>query len=356
MQRQSRRQSSDPTCASSPLKTEEQLDLQALHRVRERWIGRKVALTNQLRGFLLERGLPIRVGSEYLRKALPAILEDAENGLTARARTILSTLREEWTELETKIDTVTGEIGRISRSNEGCRRLMGVPGIGPIISTALVAAVGNATTFKKGRDMASWLGLVPRQHSSGGKTKLLGISKRGNFYIRKLMVEGARAAFARLNRSQHSFGPWMDNLQSGKHSNVAVVALANKMARIAWAVLTTGQRTVLPLRVVEMMQIAARFAHSTPHDEVSNPKFLPVLRAKRTDERTGQTGPLATRPQARHSMPSSLLGRIGRGLHHGQKRMLQQQAEYIAADQTLTIIFSLAIGWRTIHCPTGVPR
>jgi transposase len=154
----------------------------------------------------------------------------------------LSTLREEWTELETKIDAVTDEIGRISRSNEGCKRLMGVPGIGPIISTALIAAVGNATAFKKGRDMASWLGLVPRQHSSGGKTKLLGISKRGNYYIRKLMVEGARAAFARLNRSQHSFGPWMDNLQRGKHSNVAVVALANKMARIAWAVLTTGQQ------------------------------------------------------------------------------------------------------------------
>ncbi len=224
------------------LKTEEQLDLQALHRVRERWIGRKVALTNQLRGFLLERGLPVRVGSEHLRKALPSILEDAENGLTPRARTILSTLREEWMELETRIDTVTEDIGRISSSNEGCKRLMGVPGIGPIISTALVAAVGNATAFKKGRDLASWLGLVPRQHSSGGKTKLLGISKRGNFYIRKLMVEGARAAFARLNRSQHSFGPWMDNLQSGKHSNVAVVALANKMARIAWAVLTTGQQ------------------------------------------------------------------------------------------------------------------
>ena len=117
----------------------------------------------------------------------------------------------------------------------------GSSGIGPIISTALVAAVGNATTFKKGRDLASRLGVVPRQHSAGGKTKLLGISKRGNFYIRKLMVEGARAAFARLNRSQHRFGPWINNLQSGKHTNVAVVALANKMARIAWAVLNTGQ-------------------------------------------------------------------------------------------------------------------
>jgi transposase len=184
----------------------------------------------------------VRVGSENLRKGLPLILEDAENGLTDRSRTILSTLREEWSELEAKIGTVTEEIGRIARSDEGCKRLMGVPGIGPIVSTALVAAVGNATSFRKGRDLASWLGLVPRQHSSGGKTKLLGISKRGNHYIRKLMVEGARAAFARLNRSQHSFGTWMDQMERGKHSNVAVVALANKIARIAWAVLTTGQQ------------------------------------------------------------------------------------------------------------------
>jgi transposase len=231
-----------PSMRFVPLKTDEQLDLQALHRVRERWIGRRVALTNQIRGFLLERGIAIRVGSEHLRKILPSILENAENGLTGRSRAILSALREEWAELELKIITVTEEIGRISRSNEGCKRLMGVPGIGPIISTALVAAVGNATSFRKGRDMASWLGLVPRQHSSGGKTNLLGISKRGNHYIRKLMVEGARAAFARLTRSQHSFGPWMDQIENSKHSNVAVVALANKLARIAWAVLTTGQQ------------------------------------------------------------------------------------------------------------------
>ena len=231
-----------PTMRFVPMKTEEQLDLQALHRVRERWIQRRVALTNQIRGFLLERGLPIRVGSEHLRKNLPAVLEDAENGLSDRSRTILSALREEWEELEAKIGTVTEEIGRISRSNEACKRLTGIPGIGPIISTALVAAVGNAAAFRTGRDMASWLGLVPRQHSSGGKAKLLGISKRGNQYLRKMLVEGARAAFARLNRSQHSFGPWMDELAAKKHSNVAVVALANKLARIAWAVLTTGQQ------------------------------------------------------------------------------------------------------------------
>jgi transposase len=231
-----------PTMRFVPLKTEEQLDLQALHRIRERWIQRRVALTNQLRGFLLERGFPVRVGSEHLWKTLPNLLEDGDNGLSGRFRTILSALREEWGELETKISNVTEEIGRISRTNEGCKRLRAIPGIGPIISTALVAAVGNATAFRTGRDLASWLGLVPRQHSSGGKTKLLGISKRGNQYLRKLLVEGARAAYARLNRSQHSCGPWMDALEARKHSHVAVVALANKIARIAWAVLTTGQQ------------------------------------------------------------------------------------------------------------------
>jgi transposase len=230
-----------PSMRFVPVKTDEQLDLQTLHRVRERWVQRRVALVNQIRGFLLERGIPIRVGAEHLQKNLPAVLENAENGLSGRARTILLTLREEWAELEEKIEVMTNEIAQISRSNECCKRLMGVPGIGPIISTAFVAAVGNAAAFRKGRDVAAWLGLVPRQHSSGGKQKLLGISKRGNQYLRKLLVEGARAAFARLDRRQHSFGSWMNKLGEKKHSSVAVVALANKLARIAWAVLTTGQ-------------------------------------------------------------------------------------------------------------------
>jgi transposase len=230
-----------PTMRFVPVKTDEQLDLQALHRVRERWMQRKVALINQVRGFLLERGITIRIGSDYLRKHLPAVMEDAENALSGRARAILFALREEWEQLELKIDTMTEEIGRIARSHDGCRRLMEIPGIGPIVSTALVAAIGNGTAFRRGRDLAAWLGLVPRQHSSGGKQKLLGISKRGNHYVRKLLVEGARAAFCRLNRSRHAFGPWMDQLEGKKHSNLAVVALANKLARIAWAVLTTGQ-------------------------------------------------------------------------------------------------------------------
>jgi transposase len=136
----------------------------------------------------------------------------------------------------------------MSRSNELCKRLTGIPGIGPIISSALVAAVGNAAAFRTGRDMASWLGLVPRQRSSGGKTKLLSISKRRNQYLRKMLVEGARAAFARLNRSRHSFGPWMDERAAKKHSNVAVVALG------AYCMGRSHNRSAVPYRHVEVAE------------------------------------------------------------------------------------------------------
>jgi transposase len=222
-------------------KTDAQLDMQAMHRVRDRWIGRRTALINQIRGFLLERGIPVRTGAEHLRKNLPGILEDGSNALTPRSRQLLAELRQELQQLDGKLEEVTKEIGRLAREDEACRRLTGIPGIGPIISTALTAAVGNGSGFRKGRDLAAWLGLVPRQHSSGGKPTLLGISKRGNCYLRKLFIEGARGVFARLNRSQHAFGRWMDQLESRKPSNLAVVAVANKLVRIAWAVLTSGQ-------------------------------------------------------------------------------------------------------------------
>lgn len=230
-----------PTMRFVPIKTDTQLDMQAMHRVRERWIGRRTALINQIRGFLLERGITIRVGAEHLRKNLPTILGDATNGLTPCCRHLLQQLREELQQLDLELDGVTREIGKLAREDESCQRLISVPGIGPITSTALTAAVGNGTGFQKGRDLAAWLGLVPRQNSSGGKTTLLGISKRGNRYLRKLFVEGARSAFCRLNRKQHVLGNWMNQMEARKPSSVAVVALANKLARIAWAVLTTGQ-------------------------------------------------------------------------------------------------------------------
>lgn len=230
-----------PTMRFVAIKTDTQLDMQAMHRVRERWIGRRTALINQIRGFLLERGITIRVGAEHLRKNLPTILEDANNGLTPCCRQLLQQLREELQQLDLELGGVTREIGKLAREDESCQRLTSVPGIGPIISTALTAAIGNGTGFQKGRDLAAWLGLVPRQNSSGGKTTLLGISKRGNRYLRKLFIEGARSAFCRLNRKQHALGNWMNQIEARKPSNLAVVALANKLVRIAWAVLTTGQ-------------------------------------------------------------------------------------------------------------------
>ena len=136
---------------------------------------------------------------------------------------------------------MTQELAGAAREDENSRRLLTAPGIGPLTATALTAAVGNGMAFRKGRDLAAWLGLVPRQHSTGGKSRLLGISKRGNPYLRRLFVHGARSVLARVKRSQHRFGGWLDRLEARSPRNVAIVALANKLARIAWAVLTSGQ-------------------------------------------------------------------------------------------------------------------
>ncbi len=230
-----------PTMRFVPIKNDAQLDLQALHRVRDRWMGRRTAVINQIRGFLLEHGIAVSVGPAHLQRQIPSILEDAENLLSPRMRSLLLELRGEWEKLEEQIDQVTQELAEAARHDESSRRLLTVPGIGPLTATALTAAVGNGMAFRKGRDLAAWLGLVPRQHSTGGKPRLLGISKRGNPYLRRLFVHGARSVLARVKRSEHNFGQWLDRLEARSPRNVAIVALANKLARIAWAVLTSGQ-------------------------------------------------------------------------------------------------------------------
>jgi transposase len=224
-----------------PVKTEEQLDLQALHRVRERLVGRRTCLMNQLRGFLLDRGFAIGTGRSSLQKNLPLILEEAENTLTPRMRQLLFDLRQEWLDIDARLAHVTSEIETIARKQDACKRLTSIPGIGPMISTAIIAAVGNGATFRRGRDFAAWVGLVPRQRSTGGKTKLLGITKFGNSYIRKLLIQGARSIMSNTHRGLHSFGGWLTRLQARADNNVAAVAMANKLARIAWAVLTKGE-------------------------------------------------------------------------------------------------------------------
>jgi len=226
-----------PTMRFVPIKSIAQLDLQALHRVRDRLISRRTGVINQVRALLLERGTIFRKGRRYLCRQMPLILEDAEQNLSSQMRRLLEQLWQEWKNLEEQIQRLSDEIESIARQDDACQRLLAVPGVGPLVATALLASIGDGTAFRKGREFAAWLGLVPRQFSTGGKTKLLGISKRGNPYLRRLFIHGARSVAMHLNRNEHALGSWMNQLESRAHHNVFVVALANKLARIAWAVL-----------------------------------------------------------------------------------------------------------------------
>jgi len=231
---------SRPTMRFVPVKNTEQLDLQALHRIRDRFVHDRTAIVNQIRAFLLENDLAIPTGRAYLKRELPHVLEDAENRLSMRMRALLNRLWQHWQHLEEYIQQVSKELEQIAKSRDDCTRLMTIPGIGPLAATAMVAAVGNASQFRRGRDLAAWLGLVPRQHSTGGVPRLMGISKRGNSYLRRLLIHGARSVYLHLNREHHAFGKWIDGLQMRAHRNVVVVAIANKITRICWAVMSTG--------------------------------------------------------------------------------------------------------------------
>jgi transposase len=203
-----------PTMRFVPIKSDDQLDLQSLHRVRERWIMRRTAVINQMRGLLLERGITVRKGRSHLEAALPGILEDAEANLSGAVRFLLAQLRLELEQTGERIQEADAAIQTTVRENEACRRLVGIPGIGPATATAMIAAIGNGAAFGKGREFAAWMGVVPRQLSTGGKPTLLGISKRGNAYLRRLFVQGARAVLAQkasqgqpISRPQGLAGP-----------------------------------------------------------------------------------------------------------------------------------------------------
>jgi len=223
-----------------PIKSDDQLDLQALHRVRDRLVHRRTAVINQIRGFLLERGITFAKGPANLRNHMAAILEDADQNLTPRMRMLLDRVWQEWKQLEIEITAVSEEIERISNEDAGCKRLRQIPGVGPLVSTATVAAIGNGGAFRKGREFAAWLGLVPRQHSTGGKARLYGISKRGNIYLRRMFIHGARAVLLRVKYNTGGFGQWVHQLEQRAPRNKVIVAIANKLARIAWAVLFKG--------------------------------------------------------------------------------------------------------------------
>src|ERR1051326_388841 len=223
-----------------PIKTDDQLALQALHRVRDRLGHRRTALINQIRGFLLERGIVFPAGAANLRNRMAAILEDAEQNLTPRMRKVLAHLWEEWKDLNAEIDSVSDEIDFIAESDPACQRLRQIPGVGPLVATATVAAIGNGAAFRKGREFAAWLGLIPRQHSTGGKARLLGISKRGNLYLRRMFIHGARAVLLIVKYDTGRLGQWARELALRAPRNKVIVAVANKLARIAWAVLSSG--------------------------------------------------------------------------------------------------------------------
>ena len=223
-------------------KTQDQLDLQALHRVRSRLVSRRTATINQIRAFLIEQGITVRKGAHNLRSSLFAILRNREDEISPRMSDIIVGLYEDWLWLDERIESTTAEIETISKREDHCQRLMTIPGVGPMISTAMVAAVGTGEAFDRGRDFGAWLGLVPRQYSTGGKPILGRLSKRGSRYLRTLFIQAAHIILMRPHNWQHfSFGPWLEQAAQRLHKNKLAAALANKLARISWSVLRNGQ-------------------------------------------------------------------------------------------------------------------
>ena len=230
-----------PTMRFVPIKTPEQLDLQALHRVRDRLVARRTSVSNQLRGLLLERGIPIRAGRGGFRQVVPELLATGDDRVSPALRHLVHVLWSEWCATDRAVEALTKEIEAIAARDETCRRLLSVPGVGPLVATAVVAAIADGSAFRRARDFAAWLGLVPKQSSTGGKARLGGITKRGNTYLRRLLIHGARSFRLNGRRDGHRLGAWVSSLERRVHTNVATVALANKLARIAWAVLVRGE-------------------------------------------------------------------------------------------------------------------
>ena len=219
------------------VKSVAQQDIQALHRLRSQCLKERTALTNQVRGLLAEYGVVVARGVNVLRRELAGILEDAENGLSDFFRRMLARSLEQLQELEVHIAAYTKEVSRQVRDNEACRRLQTIPGYGPVVASSFHSTVGYGEGYRRGRDVSAALGLVPRQHSTGGKSVLLGISKRGDRYLRSLLVHGARSVVSRAVGKDDALSRWVNQLRAERGYNKAAVALANKMARMGWAVL-----------------------------------------------------------------------------------------------------------------------
>jgi transposase len=230
-----------PTMRFIALKSEDQLDHQTLHRVRDRLVGQRTSLMNQTRSILLERGTVVPQGRRSLLDALAAVAaKGGASGLGQRIRLLLEDMLDQWRSLDARIAALDEEFADMARRDPAARRLATIPGVGVMNATALVAAIGNGHTFSRGRDLAAWMGLVPRQATTGGKPRLLGITKRGSKYLRKLIIQGARAALPSLARTATPLGAWLRGLLARAHGNTVVVALAAKLIRIAWALLRNG--------------------------------------------------------------------------------------------------------------------
>lgn len=232
---------SRPTMRYVPVNSIEQQDIQMLHRVRSQLVKERTALSNQIRGLLTEYGIVMPQSLANLRQHLPLILEDSTNELTSLGREVFADLYTQLTELDERVAKYDWRIKRTAQASPACRRLEKIRGVGPVVASAVIAAVGDGKTFKNGREFAAWLGLVPRQVSSGGKDRLLGITRRGDKYLRTLLVIGAQSVLLRCDGKDDPLSCWINRIYKEKGRNIAAVALANKMARIIWAVLAREQ-------------------------------------------------------------------------------------------------------------------
>ncbi|MHA6824569.1 IS110 family RNA-guided transposase [Ralstonia pseudosolanacearum] len=227
-----------PNMRFVPLKNVEQQAVLALHRVRQGFVGARTAQANQIRGLLAEFGLVVPQGLTHVFGRVHELIEDASNELPGSFRLLIARLLDQLKELDAQVGELEAQIKASHRNSEASRKLEKIPGIGPITASALVATIGDAKNFKNGRQLAAWMGLVPAQSSSGGKTTLLGISKRGDTYLRTLLIHGARSAVSAFQtKPDQSTNPWLQKLLGRRNLNVAAVALANKNARIVWALL-----------------------------------------------------------------------------------------------------------------------
>jgi transposase len=230
-----------PTMRFVPIKAIDQQDIQALHRVRERLMGERTALVNEVHGLMQEYGIVMPKGVSQFRQAVVDRLESEQDKLTALSQEMFRKLVEEFVALEEQLAYYQDKLDTLAKTHPECQRLMTIPGIGPLGATALIAAVSDASAFHNGRQFAAWLGLVPRQHTTGGKAYLLGISKRGDSYLRKLLIHGARATMRWVGLKTDRRSQWIRQLLERRGKNRTAVAVANKNARIVWALLTSQQ-------------------------------------------------------------------------------------------------------------------